>query len=115
MNNSCISNFKSVLTFKGVFVFNFFIIFTEVTRVNINENSLESGIDFAWKNTTMVGQFFMELPTEAGFPVSLQAGVNVLTNIKGQIQASVDPSMFREVRDNEPTQDAFARIDVQPK
>ncbi|KAK7112847.1 hypothetical protein V1264_012232 [Littorina saxatilis] len=69
-----------------------------IVEADINEKKMNAGIHFSQKTSGSVGQFHMELPTEAGFPVNLQFALSYSAKIKGSFTAGVDASVYRDTR-----------------
>jgi hypothetical protein len=50
-------------------------------KADFDEKKLAGGIAFNYKTAGTVDPFFMELPTEIGFPVTFQSGINYVVKV----------------------------------
>lgn len=84
-------------------------------KANIDEEKMKGGMDFNYKTSGVMGQFFMELPTEAGFPVTLQMGLSYSAKIAGSLTAGVETSIYKNTRGYMPPAKVHAKLYLNPQ
>ena len=88
---------------------------TDVIKANIDEEMMKGGMDFQYKTSGVMGQFFMELPTEAGFPVTLQMGLSYAVKMAGSLSAGVEASIYKNTRGFMPPEMIRAKLHLNPQ
>lgn len=86
-----------------------------MVQANFDENKWMAGIGFDYKTSGVLGQFHMELPTEAGFPVNLQMGVTYTAKVNGTVTAGVESSVYKDVRGFMPPRKVKAGLFIDPQ
>ena len=86
-----------------------------MVQANFDENKWMAGIGFDYKTSGVLGQFHMELPTEAGFPVTLQMGLSYSAKIAGSLTAGVETSIYKNTRGYMPPAKVHAKLYLNPQ
>ena len=76
---------------------------------------MKKGLQFDTKSTGILDQYFMELPTEAGIPLSLQLGVTYSANVKGAAKIAALPNMYKEERGDKQLTRAVVALDLESR
>ncbi|KAK7105729.1 uncharacterized protein [Littorina saxatilis] len=91
------------------------IVNLNIVEANFPEATLRGGLGFNYKTSGIMSQFFTELPTEAGFPVSLQMGVTYFSKAVGSLNAAVDTSVYKDTRAYMPPRMIKAGLYINPQ
>ncbi|XP_076460132.1 uncharacterized protein LOC143293109 [Babylonia areolata] len=82
---------------------------------DIKESRVKAGLPLSLESAGICHEFHMQMPTESGFPVSLQMGVTFSIKVNGSASAQVHSSVYRSVRNGLPPVKLEAHIALQPR
>lgn len=83
--------------------------------MSFDEDALRAGHKVDYKRAGKMLQYFLDLPSEAGFPVKLQMGATYSLKVGGVVSAGVELSAFKDVRGSNPPSKVWGRVDLDPR